>query len=74
MDITLKAKEKYTKPKRMFFKDSESFKKNICGGYKIYILNYAKHNEFKFNITRTDGRILCTNDKEEFLTFLKERL
>lgn len=66
--------QKQTLTQQEFLHERMEFLRNVCGGYKIAVLNYAKKNEFKYNIERTDGRVFCTNNKEEFLTFLEKRL
>lgn len=66
--------QKQTLAQQEFLHERMEFLRNVCGGYKIAVLNYAKKNEFKYNIERTDGRVFCTNNKEEFLTFLEKRL
>lgn len=66
--------QKQTLAQQEFLHEKVQFQKDVCGGYKIAVLNYAKRNEFKYNIERTDGRVFCTNNKEEFLTFLEKRL
>jgi hypothetical protein len=45
--------------------------KDLLGGYKIYILDYVKKNERKYNVARTDGSVFKTNNKREFLNFLE---
>lgn len=46
----------------------------FVGGYKIYVLNYAKEGEFKYVILPTDGKMFKTNDKQEFFNKLKDCL
>lgn len=43
----------------------------IIGGYKISILNHASRTENKFTIVGTDGNYYATNDKGEFLDYLR---
>lgn len=45
---------------------------NLNGGYKIYILDYVKKREFKYNIVSTEkGLIFQTNDKITFIKYLE---
>lgn len=45
--------------------------KDVLGGIKITILNYAKSGEKRFNLVFTNGRHFHTDDKEKFLNYLK---
>lgn len=49
---------------------------NACGGVKINILNHvnADKKEFKYNVIDTNGKCLKTNNKSEFLTFLRDEV
>lgn len=49
---------------------------NACGGVKINILNHvnADKKEFKYNVIGTNGKYLKTNNKSEFLTFLRDEV
>ena len=44
------------------------------GGVKCYILNHVKENEFKFNVVRTDGFVYKTNNKNDFINFLRDKI
>jgi hypothetical protein len=44
---------------------------DIVGGYKIFILNYPKKGEFKFNIVPTRGDVFSTNSKQDFIQYLE---
>ena len=43
----------------------------IIGGYKVYISNYVKSGEYKFNIVPTKGELFKTNDFSSFIRYLK---
>lgn len=45
---------------------------NVCGGYKIVVLNYTKPGEFKYQIYGTEGLKFVTNDRDDFLGKMKE--
>lgn len=45
---------------------------DVCGGYKIVILNYTKPGEFKYQIYGTEGLKFATNDRLRFLEKIKE--
>jgi hypothetical protein len=49
---------------------------NACGGVKINILNHvnADKKEFKYNVIGTNGKCLKTNDKSEFINFLRDEV
>lgn len=49
---------------------------NACGGYKVNVLNRvnADKKEFKYNVIGTNGKCLKTNDKSEFLAFLRDEV
>lgn len=49
---------------------------NACGGYKVNIFNRvnADKKEFKYNVIGTNGKCLKTNNKSEFLTFLRDEV
>lgn len=65
-----KAHEVHEKSQCYVQDDSEQ----TCGGYKIYILNYAKKGEFKYNIVSTEGSVYNYNDVNEFYEKMKEVL
>ena len=44
---------------------------NIIGGYKVSILNHASRFENKYTIAGTDGNYYATNNKGEFLDYLR---
>lgn len=44
---------------------------NPLGGYKISIQNYARSGEFKYNILQVGGKLYTTNDKAEFMKYLR---
>lgn len=66
--------QRTTLAQKDFCKAKRDFSLDILDGYKIHILNYAKRNEYRYNCIRTDGRCYCTNDKQDFLTFLEKRI
>ena len=41
------------------------------GGYKIFIQNYVKKGERKYNIVDTAGEVFKTNNKDEFFNYLR---
>lgn len=49
---------------------------NACGGYKVNVFNHvnADKKEFKYNVIGTNGKCLKTNNKSEFLTFLRDEV
>ena len=43
----------------------------ILGGYKIFIQNHTKKGESKYNVIDTAGEVFKTNDRKEFLDYLR---
>ena len=43
---------------------------SIMGEYKVYILNYAKDGECRYNIVSTKGEVFKTNSRKKFLSYL----
>ena len=41
------------------------------GGYKIFIQNHTKKGESKYNVIDTAGEVFKTNDRKEFLDYLR---
>lgn len=46
----------------------------ILGGIKAFVLNHVKEGEFKYNVINTDGRILKTNQRGKFFSYLEEEV
>lgn len=69
-----KAQEHKTLAQKQFLSEMLEFQKDVLGGYKIAILNHVRGKEMKYNVVRTDGRVFCTNNKGEFLSFLEKRI
>lgn len=44
------------------------------GGWKMSALNYTKKNEYKYTAINTNGDFFQTNDKEDFIDFIKEKI
>lgn len=44
---------------------------NILGGVKIYVLNHTSGSERKYNVVHTSGKLYQTDNKDEFLQYLK---
>lgn len=63
-----------TLAKRDKEKRCKSFKTDVLGGYKIYILNYPRKKEKKYNVVSTAGDVFKTDKKEEFLQFIVEQV
>lgn len=68
-----KCDAKYWKEYKGYFNSDVEINENV-GGYKIYILNYAKKSEFKYNIVSTNGNVWNFASKNLFLDKLKELL
>ena len=56
--------------------DDKNRYNNACGGVIVNILNHvnADKKEFKYNVIGTNGKCLKTNNKSEFLTFLRDEV
>lgn len=51
----------------------EEMMSSTISGYKIYILNYAKEGEYRYNIVNTfTGEVINTNNREEFIKIVEE--
>lgn len=46
----------------------------ILGGYKIFIQNHTKKGESKYNVIDTAGEVFKTNDRKEFLDYLRGKI
>jgi hypothetical protein len=46
----------------------------MYGGFNVKILNYVREGEKRYVIIPTKGKLLSTNDKEEFIQQIKEIL
>lgn len=44
----------------------------IIGGYRISILNHPSRTEKKYTVVGTNGSFYRTNDKKDFLNYLRE--
>ena len=64
-----KCDSKYWKEYTGYFESDAQLNESV-GGYKCYILNYAKKSEFKYNIVSTNGQVINTNDKNEFVDYI----
>jgi len=68
------------KDKDVFAKDEgENVKQEVSasevwalGGINVYIPNYCKRGEYKYNVVPTEGEAFLTNDKQEFLSYMAE--
>lgn len=61
-----------------YYPDKHKYKQGLndfnkyCGGYKIYIQNYAKKGERKFNVVNTKtGEVWRTDDSNLFFYYLR---
>lgn len=43
----------------------------VVGGYKMFILNYTKKGEYKYQIVSTNGKSFMTNNSSEFMDKVK---
>lgn len=64
--LTLAAREREEKIRH--------FSRDILGGWRAYVLNYARGKEKRFNVVSTAGEMYATDDKESFLRFLRENI
>lgn len=55
--------------KQQQLQKTESFR--AVAGFNVYILDYYKSGEYKYNVVPTEGEVYKTNDKERFLRYLE---
>lgn len=59
-----------------FFKikedDAEKIFEDVYGGWALYILNSPGEGEFRYSIISTTGIIFQTNNRNEFLEYMKD--
>ena len=65
-----RVRKKERKKKLLGIKNLEP--EDYLGGYMVYVLNHTKRGEFKYNVVSTKGNVFHTNNKEDFLSFLRE--
>lgn len=68
---TARSRELVKKRKIAYLEKQERKQISSLGGYKIYILNYAKKGESRYNVVSTNGEIFKTNTKQEFMEYLE---